>query len=312
MKISFFGLFTMLCLSSCYYISRINNEPAPSFEKVKEIMYSEIRREFNTGIAIDQHGFQLEPEWHIYFTGDDSVKIFSLEKQKFISYRIFHSHKDLFQFARQWFRVKHVSKDSILLQVMQVSNQVVHEDLSNVFMTLYADDHIKNKLHTSPDLLRRPSPKDSLFVKYRAIQANSDPDSAFAARSPVVFKSKSKIARAEKIEPRLDPNLGGINRSESYLYPEYKIYIDKAYRDFTYSFYAVVDYKGRMKFKRFNFNLFPEFIETKTKVAKGLINIYLRNLFEIIPGKTLGYPHSSIIVVHVIGKMDRSKTLTNK
>ena len=57
-----------------------------------------------------------------------------------------------------------------------------------------------------------------------------------------------------------------------------------------------------MKFKRFMLNLFPEFIETKTKVAHGIIDVYLRNLLEVTPGKTLGFPHSSVINLHVIGK----------
>lgn len=293
---------TVFCLSSCYYISTINKEPDPSFEGVKGIRYSEVRREFDSGIAIDRYGFHLEPEWQICFTGDDSVKIFSIEKQKFMPYRIFHSHGNLFQFARQWFRVRHVSRDSIILQVMQVDRRQVREELSNVFMTLYADNYIKNQLRTTIEKLRTPTFLDSLYVRYRAIQANSDPDSAFAARKPVIFKSRSRIARAEKIEPDLDPNLGEINRSESYLQPVYKIHIDKAYKDFVYSFYMIVDHKGRMKFKRFNQRLPSEFIETKTRVARGIIDVYLKNLLDVTPGSTLGYPHSSVVLVHVIGK----------
>ncbi|SDN12010.1 hypothetical protein SAMN05421813_1441 [Daejeonella rubra] len=181
--------FFVLFFSSCYFINKINEEPVPSFEKIKGIRYSEIHRKFSNGLSIDDHGFQLEPEWHIYFTGDDSLKIFNSDKQQFTSYRIFHSHKDLFHFARNWFRVKHLSKDSIILQVLKLESRVVNERASNVFMTLYAEGYVKNKLHTTIDLLRAPSSDDSLFVKYKAIQANSNLDSAFAARNPVVFKS---------------------------------------------------------------------------------------------------------------------------
>lgn len=294
----------VLFFSSCYYINKINEDPIPSFERIKGIKYSEIHRRFSNGLSIDEDGFHLEPEWHIYFTGDDSLKIFNSDKQQFTSYRIFHSHKDLFHFARNWFRVKHLSTDSIVLQALKVESRIVNEKTSNVFMTLYADDYIKNNLHSTPALLRTPSSEDSLFVKYKAILANSNPDSIFAARSPVIFKSKSKIARVRKIEPSLDPYLGYVNRSESYLHPEYVIYIDKAYRDFKYSFSVVVDHNGKMKFKRFMLNLFPEFIETKTKVAHGIIDVYLRNLLEVIPGKTLGFPHSSVIDIHVIGKVN--------
>lgn len=176
---------------------------------------------------------------------------------------------------------------------------------SDVYMTLFADEYIKKNLKTTVEDLRRPSSLDSLYVKYRAIQSGTHPDSAFSARTPVAFKSKSSIIRTEKVEPKGDPNLGEIDRFESYLNPEYKIYIDKAYRDFTYSLYAIVDYRGRITFRRFNINLMPEFIETKTIVAKGIVDVYLNNLLYVKPGKTLGYPHSSVVLLHVIGRVNK-------
>jgi hypothetical protein len=57
-----------------------------------------------------------------------------------------------------------------------------------------------------------------------------------------------------------------------------------------------------MHFKNFLVAVEPEFLETKTKVAKGIIDIYLRNTLTIQPGNTLGLPHSSLINLHVIGK----------
>lgn len=294
-------LFVLLYFSSCNYIADISKEADPSFESVKQIRYSEVRREFGSGLSIDKNGFQLEPEWQIYFTGNDSVKIFSVEKQKFMPYRIFHSHKDLFQFARKWFRVKHVSPDSIVLKAIQVNGRQVNEGSSDVYMTLYSEDYISKKLLTTSELLRNPHANDSLYAKCRSIQASLDPDIAFSARNPVVFTSRSSIIRTEKIEPHGDPNLGEIDRFDSYLNPEYKIYIDKAYQNFTYSFYAIVDQKGKIIFKRFNINLMPEFIESKTRVAKGIIDVYLKNLLDVKPGNTLGYPHSSVVLLHVIG-----------
>ncbi len=306
MKIKLVGntsmLLVTLLFTSCYYISQLSEVRVPSFEEVKGIKYSEVHRKFLNGLSIDDQGFHLEPEWQIYFTGDDSLKIFNKDKQEFTPYRIFHSHRDLYHFARNWFRVKHVSKDSIVLQVLKLDSRIVNEKASNVFMILYSDNYIKNTLHSTPELLRAPSSQDSLFAKYKAIIANSNPDSNFAARSPVIFKSKSKIASVRKIEPSLDPYLGFVNRTESYMSPEYVIYIDKAYRDFKYSFSVVVDHQGKMKFRRFMLNLFPEFIETKTKVAHGIIDVYLKNLLEVTPGKTLGFPHSSTVNLHVIGR----------
>lgn len=296
-------LFLLLFLSSsCSYIAKINEEPIPTFTGIKEIRYTEVYRRFENGLSFNEYGFQLQPEWDIYFNADDSVRIFSPERQKYMTYRIFHSHKALFHFARDWFRVKHISKDSLVFQVMKLESRVIKEELSNVYMTLYSNDYIKNNLHTSAEKLKSPSREDSLFIKYRAIQANSDPDSAFAARNPVVLKSKSKIARVVKIKPSADPYLGHISRSEEYLYPEYKINIDKAYQNFQYSFSVIVDHNGKMTFKDFLVGVMPEFIETKTKVAKGIIDVYLRNLIEVTPGNTLGFPHSSVINLYVIGK----------
>jgi len=291
-----------LLLASCNYINKLNEEPIPTFTAIKGIKYTEVKRRFGNGLSFNEQGFQLEPEWNIYFNADDSVRIFSPEKRQYMTYRIFHSHKALFQFAREWFRVQHVSKDSLVFQVMTLESRVVKEDLSDIFMTLYSDDYIKNVLKTDAAHLKVPSPEDTLFIKYRAIQANSNIDSAFAARNPVVLKSKSKITRAEKIMPALDPYLGHVNRSEEYLYPEYRINIDHAYQDFQYSFSVIVDHNGKMHFKQFLVAVEPEFLETKTKIAKGIIDVYLRYTLDIMPGNTLGFPHSSLINLHVIGR----------
>lgn len=288
-------------LLSCNYVRKINEEPVPAFSKVKGIKYSEVHRRFANGLSFHESGFQLQPEWEIYFSAPDSVKIYSPERKQYMPYRIFHSHKALFHFARDWFRVKHLSKDSVVLQVMELESRVVKEELSNVYMTLYAKDFIEKTLNTTVEKLREPSRDDSLFIKYRAIQANSDPDSLFAARNPVVLKSKSKILKVEKVSASADPYLGYISRSEEYLYPEYKIHIDKAYQDFQYSFQVIVDHNGKMIFKDFLVGVMPEFLESKTKVVKGIIDVYLKNLIDVTPGSTLGYPHSSVINLHVRG-----------
>lgn len=304
MKLYPFALLIYFCylFISCGHISKINEETPPSFTAIKGIKYTEVKRRFKNGLSFTNQGFQLEPEWNIYFNADDSVRIYSPEKKQYMTYRIFHSHKALFQFAREWFRVKHVSKDSLIFQVMELESRAVMEDLSTITMTLYSDDYIKNVLKTTADKLKNPSKEDSLFIKYRAIQANSDRDSAFAARNPVKLISKSKISSVEKIMPGLDPYLGHVNRSEEYLYPEYLIKIKKAYQDFQYSFSVIVDHNGRMHFKQFLVAVEPEFMENKTKVAKGIIDIYLRNTLEITPGNTLGFPHSSVINLHVVGR----------
>ncbi|WP_395627321.1 hypothetical protein [Daejeonella sp.] len=298
----FFLLYMLLMGSSCNYIRKINEDPIPTFTEIKGIKYTEVRRSFQNGLSFNEQGFQLEPEWNIYFNADDSVKIFSPVKQQYMTYRIFHSHKALFQFAREWFRVQHVSKDSILLQVMELEARVLKEDKSTIYMKLYSDDYIKKVLKADAATLKQATREDSLFIKYRAIQANSNLDSAFAARTPVVLSSRSKITRVEKLKASLDPYLGHVNRSEEYLYPEYRINIDKAYKDFQYSFSVLVDHNGKMHFKEFLVAVEPEFLESKTKVAKGIIDVYLRNTLSIKPGSTLGFPHTSLINLHIIGR----------
>ena len=154
-----------LCYS-CYYITNINEEPVPTFTAIKGIKYTEVRRSFQNGLSFNEQGFQLEPEWNIYFNADDSVRIFSPEKKQYMTYRIFHSHKALFQFAREWFRVKHVSKDSILLQVMALESRVVNENRSFIFMKLYSDEYIKNKLKIDAAKLKSTSNASGLTYKY--------------------------------------------------------------------------------------------------------------------------------------------------
>jgi hypothetical protein len=298
------SLVLIFALSSCYYISNFDEPEPPTFTEVLGIKYSEVHRRFDNGLSFHESGFQLQPEWEIYFSAEDSVKIYSPERQQYMPYRIFHSHKALFHFARDWFRVKHISKDSVILQVMKLESRVVKEELSTIFMTLYSHNYIDKVLKTTADKLRKPSREDSLFMKYRAIQANSDPDSAFAARNPVVLKSKSKILTVEKVQAAADPYLGYISRSEEYLYPEYRIRINKAYQDFQYSFRVTVDHNGKLSFKDFLVGVMPEFLETKTKVARGIIDVYLQNLLEVTPGNTLGYPHTSVISLNVIGRAD--------
>ncbi len=291
-----------LSLPSCNYVRNISEDAVPAFTTVKGIKYSEVHRRFGNGLSFHESGFQLQPEWEVYFSADDSIKIFSPERNQYMPYRIFHSHKALFHFARDWFRVKHISKDSLVLQVMELESRVVKEELSNVYMTLYSKDYIEKILKTTAEKLREPSSEDSLFIKYRAIQANTDLDSLFAARNPVILKSKSKLLTVAKVKPSADPYLGYISRTEEYLYPEYKIKINKAYQDFQYSFQVIVDHNGKMIFKDFLVGVMPEFLETKTKVVKGIIDVYLKNLLDVTPGNTLGYPHSSVINVHVRGK----------
>lgn len=303
-------VFLLLFLSanffSCQQSKPVYSRPAPSFEKVTGIKFTEVRRAFDTGLAFNEHGFQQEPEWILYFMSKDSVKIYSPFKHRYIHYKVYYDHDSVLNMAREWFRVKKVSADSLVLQLLRVEDKAISKEMSNVFMTFYSDNYLKNVLHANADSLKKPNRKDSLFIRSKAVRANRNPgniDSAFAARQPVVLASASKILTVKKVNDLDDPvqRLEG-NPSYSYLYPEYNITINPAYKDFDYSFSVLVDDKGVMRFGMANMAMMPEFAETKIKVMKGIMSVYLQNLLKITPGKTLGIPHTSLIKLNVVGR----------
>lgn len=273
----------------------------PSFKEVIGIKFTEVRRAFDTGLSFNKYGFQLEPEWILNFTAEDSVKIFSPKENRFIHYPIYYDHGAVFNFAREWFRVINVSKDSLVFQLLQVHAKVVSKEMSNVYMTFYSENYLKNVLHADADSLKRPNRKDSLYIRSRAILANNNPDSIFAARKPVVLVSKNPAIQVQKVNALTDPLKGG-SPSDEYLLPEYNITINKAYKDFNYSVSVIVNDKGEITFSRFLIFVMPEFEESKTRVVKGIIDGYLKPYLHVTPGSTLGFSHSSSIKLNLKGR----------
>lgn len=297
-------IFFFLCLASVTFSCREKTDASrskPSFKEVIGIKFTEVRRAFDTGLSFNKYGFQQEPEWVLYFTAEDSIKIFSPKENRFIHYPVYYDHGAVFNFAREWFRVIKVNQDSLLFQLLQVEAKVVSKEMSNVYMTFYSDNYLKNVLHANPDSLKRPNRRDSLFIRSRAILANKFPDSIFAARSPAVLTSKNPAIHVEKVQVAVDP-LNGVNPSDEYLLPEYNIAIDKAYKEFNYSISVLVDEKGGMQFRRFLTFVMPEFEESKTRVVKAIIDGYLKPNLNIVPGNTLGFAHSSSIKLNIKGR----------
>lgn len=296
----------LLVLSGIWLLSCRQDKPQPgktkpSFKEVIGIRFTEVRRAFDNGISFNKYGFQQEPEWILYFTAEDSIKIFSPKENRFIHYPIYYDHDAVFNFAREWFRVIEVSKDSLVFQLLQVHAKVVSKELSNVYMTFYSDNYLKNVLHANADSLKRPNRRDSMYIRSRAVLANRNPDSIFAARNPVIMKSLHPSIRVEKVKVSPDP-LSGRNLSDSYLLPEYNITINKAYKDFNYSVSVLVDEHGRMKFRRFLTFVMPEFEASKTRIVNAIIDGYLKPNLQIMPGNTLGFSHSSSIKLNIKGR----------
>lgn len=271
------------------------------FEAIKGIKYYEVRRTFASGIAFNELGFQQRPEWAIRFLSDTTVQAYSPTKDKMLDFDLIFSHDGVYNFAREWFRVKAISKDSLLLQRLEVNAKKIASDVrSEVYMTFYSEDYIK-KLNISVAELRKPRKTDSVFVQKRAnlINANIRDSSAFfAARNPVEFKANSKIITIEKLTT-VD-KLQNRSASYDYLYPEYTIKIQPAYKDFAYTISAIVDKDGKMYVYRFNAQ--DEYRENRRKVLQGILDVYLSELVSIKPGNTLGFTHSSVIVLNLIGK----------
>jgi len=281
-------------LSSC------NKQPEkPSFKDVVGVRYVEVRREFANGISFNSYGFQQEPEWILEFMSDDSVKIYSPFEKKFLHYFVIYDRNNIFNIAREWVRLKHVSKDSLTFQLLQVDKKVVDQNRSNVLMKFYSEEYLKKK-HLDPKQLQKPKPQDTAFIKSLITKANKypdAPDSTFAARLPVQLLSKTDaitVRQSHTTANDMDPS-----RAEEYLNPEYYITISGAYKDFTHNFTVVVDEKGEMHLGRFVID--DEFRESRTRVLKGIIDVYLQKYLTITPGKTLGIPHASEIMLYLKG-----------
>lgn len=292
----------MLWLSSCKFGSKTSDPTLRdfTFEPVKGIRYEEVKRRFKDGLSFNEAGFMQKPSWIIEVVKEDTMSAWSPQKNRMQNFYLQYDHGNVYNFAAEFFKVKHISKDSLVFQRVQVDGKVIAADVrSDVNMTFYAQDYIKNKLKTTAKELQKPTKADTAFIEKRAAQVNAKSDTGFAATDPVQFISKSKIARVEKISTVDRAN----NRTEAYdyMFPQYIIRIDRAYKDFAYQVAAVVDFQGRIHVKTI-YNVLPENAVAKKKVAQSIANIYVSNLFDVAPGTSLGIPHNSEITLTIIGK----------
>ncbi|MBC8052434.1 MAG: hypothetical protein H7Y13_05175 [Sphingobacteriaceae bacterium] len=273
----------------------------PSFKGVEGIKFIEVRREFNTGYSFSEHGFQQVPEWKLYFLPGDSVKIYSPFEKRYIFYPIYFDHAQVINFAREWLRLIHVNKDSLVLQLLKVQSKQVNKELSTVYMRFYSEGYLNNVLHANADSLKKPKLKDTIFIRRLANRSNKhskNADSLFSARKPVVFRSKNpNITAFRRSAPKGEP---GYKPHLEYLNPEYDVEIKKAYKDFDYNFTVLVDSSGNMTVGSFAF-LEKEFEAPRRRVLQGILDVYLEKFLDITPGSTLGIPHATEIMLHLRG-----------
>lgn len=298
----FFFLLTALC-SSCDFASKKTNPKLRDFtwESIKGIRYQEVKRRFSNGLSFNPEGFMQKPSWIIEVSSEDTIMAWSPQKKIMQKFYLQYDHGNLYNFAEEWFKVKKMTPDSVVLQRVQVDGKVIASDFrSDVNMTFYAQSYIKNKLKTTGEMLQRPTALDSAFIIKQSDSVNRDSDKAFAATDPVQFIPKSKIVKVERIVT--ENKMQGRSAAFDYMFPQYKIIIDRAYKDFAYEISAVVDFQGGIHVKEV-FGVLPGNVENKKKNMQAVADIYLRNLFNVLPGTTLGIPHNSKITLMVIGKV---------
>ncbi len=267
---------------------------------IKGVKFTEVRRQFDNGLSFSPVGYQLVPEWRISFPSIDSVTIYSPRKGRFLNAPVMFDHDSIFNVAWAWLRLKYLKKDSMQFQVLHVTNQIIDDEKVHVYMTFYSNDYITNVLHKDTANMWRPTKKDTIYIKTKAELSNKVLDSAFAGTDPASLTAKSPLITISKETVPVDDVNGGKSYDE-YLLPTYNITIHKAYDDFNYLYSAFVDEKGNLIFRKSNQMVMPEFKESTLTAMKGITDGYLKLYLNVKPGKTLGIPHSSIVLLNVTG-----------
>lgn len=279
------------------------------FNEIVEIDFYEVRRTFDTGVSYDSMGFVQSPEWHLRFAKTDSVLVYSPFEDRMLGYKVYHDHEMYFHFARDSWRVVDVSLDSITFQRLSLNGLRVNTIKSNVYMKFYSAAYIRDligedeiSLEDKIAELRIPTPQDSAFVRSQVARANNyvnETDSSFASRNYATLVSKHPALTIEKREIE-NIDLTEKSPAYEYLYPEYTITIDPAYRNFRHDFSVNIDKDGRMHLGKVF--VMEDFVDARERVVEGVIDVYLHNWLEITPAYTLGMPHSSTVYLYVRGR----------
>jgi len=164
-------------------------------ESIKGIHYTEVKRTFDNGLSFSAVGYQLIPEWKIWFPSTDSVTIYSPKKKKFLNTPVIFDHDSVYNVAWAWLKLKYIKKDSIQFMVLHVHDNVIQEEKTHVYMTFYTNDYIRNVLHGDTANMLRPSRKDTAYIKAKIAQAQQKLDNAFAGTQPAILKLKARLSQ---------------------------------------------------------------------------------------------------------------------
>ncbi len=306
MKISFRSLplivVLLFVITGVAFLSGCNKPQPyrPDFTHVLGVTYTEVRRAFDTGYSFSKNGFQQKPEWILAFLGNDSAKIYSPREHKFIEYPMYYSHDSVYNFAREWLRIKKLTRDSLVLQLLQVRDKVIQPEVSNVYMTFYSDSLLKAR-HADVEKMKLPTRADTLYIRWKSAQANRNPESresVFSATEPVSFRSRTP-AITVTAKQFVKDIVEDTRPSDSYMYPEYRVEIRGAYDNFVFPFSVSVDHRGTIRFAE-NLGM-TEDPEGRVRVLKAIIKGYLQQYLDVTPGKTLGIPHTTRVKITVKG-----------
>lgn len=297
--------------AGCHYVSpeeKAREDLAQEAKKaklllksIKGIRFTEVKRAFDNGLSFNQDGYRLKPSWRLSFSSPETVHIFNPDSNFFIDAPVKFDHDSIFNIAWAWLKLKSLNKDSLKFQVLKVEDRLIVDQKPNVFITLYADRFISDQLHSDTVKLWRPTRKDTLYIKHKAMQANMNLDSAFAASQPVVLESKRPTVVSIKKKEVNNRLYDEMTADDQYLSPEYYITIKNAYANFSYCFSIWVDEHGKLIFRKSMIFSYPEFKKAAINEMKGIVDGYLTHFVNAIPGKTLGFTHSSIVILNVKG-----------
>lgn len=301
-------LVSVLFSFSCHrHIPKPPEPPKPHpihFKSILNIPFIEVRRRLKSGLSFDNQGFEAEPFYRITFLSEDTARILNPMDGNYYNFYVFRETDSIFNVARSYFKMKEMSKDSIRFQVMQVAGDTLHLQRSLVYMTFYSKNYLQNVLHTTAEKLGRPDHRDTMFILHKSEIANRIPDSAFAARQPAVIKSINPLVKVEQNVVKADA-MNNFDASDGYMNPEFNITINKAYENFSYSFWAFVDDKGKLLYDHSDEMVEPEFKESTDKTIKAIVDGYLSFYLKVIPGSTLGIKHTSRVLLNVTGRTGR-------
>lgn len=218
----FANLISLVLISACLGCKQRNivkhggKKDLISFKPVFGISYTEIARRSENGLSFNSAGYQLEPQWKMKFVSNDSASIYSPLKKRFINFPLTRGYDSIFNTARTWLKVKTMTKDSLILELLKARGDSVDTRGARVFMIFYANNYIQNTLHGDLSKYKSPNSKDTSYIKQLAEAANKNIKKAFAARQTVELSSSSKRIQIKRLhtEPTM---LNNFNPSDDYM-----------------------------------------------------------------------------------------------